>query len=154
MAATHLECSLTGELYPAGEVHNLSRAGKPLLVRYDMDSARRSLTRESVAARTPGMWKWRELLPLADGQAPVSLGEEETPIVALERTGGSNLLVKDEGRLPTGSFKARGLAMAATMARHFGIERIAMPTNGNAGAALAAYGARAGIETNSSGGRR
>jgi threonine synthase len=145
MNVTHLECSLTGERYQAGQVHNLSRAGKPLLVRYDMDAAKRMLTRESIAAREPGMWKWRELL-LHDGD-PVSLGESETPIVALPRTGGPNLLVKDEGRLPTGSFKARGLAMAVTMAKQFGIERIAMPTNGNAGAALAAYGARAGIET-------
>ena len=147
MNVTHLECSLTGERYEAGRVHNLSKAGKPLIVRYDMDSARRSMTRESIASRAPGMWKWRELLP-NDG-APVSLGEPETPIVALPitaaREGASNLLVKDEGRLPTGSFKARGLAMAVTMAKQFGIERIAMPTNGNAGAALAAYGARAGI---------
>jgi threonine synthase len=142
---THLECSLTGERYEAGQIHNLSRAGKPMLVRYDMDAARRTLTRDSIGAREDGMWKWRELLP-NDGE-PVSLGEGETPIVALSRTGGPNLLVKDEGRLPTGSFKARGLAMAVTMARQFGIEKIAMPTNGNAGAALAAYGARAGIET-------
>jgi len=142
---THLECSLTGERYEAGKIHNLSRAGKPLLVRYDLEAAARTLTRESIAAREPGMWKWRELLP-HDGE-PVSLGEGETPIVALTSTGGANLLVKDEGRLPTGSFKARGLAMAVTMAKQFGIERIAMPTNGNAGAALAAYGARAGIET-------
>ena len=91
------------------------------------------------------MWKWRELLPHVG--EPVSLGEPETPILPLPKTGGANLLVKDEGRLPTGSFKARGLAMAVTMAKQFGIERIAMPTNGNAGAALAAYGARAGIET-------
>jgi threonine synthase len=144
---THLECSLTGERYEAGQIHNLSRAGKPLLVRYDLEEAARTLTRDSIAARDPGMWKWRELLPLPDGVEPVSLGEPETPIVPLTRTGGPNLRVKDEGRLPTGSFKARGLAMAVTMARHFGIERIAMPTNGNAGAALAAYGARAGIET-------
>src|SRR4051812_48615648 len=142
---THLECSLTGERYEAGRVHNLSRAGKPLLVRYDLEAAKLTLTRESIAARESGMWKWRELLP-HDGE-PVSLGESETPIVALTETGGANLLVKDEGRLPTGSFKARGLAMAVTMAKQFGIERIAMPTNGNAGAALAAYGARAGIET-------
>jgi threonine synthase len=146
---THLECSLTGERYEAGQVHNLSRAGKPLLVRYDMDSARRTLTRDSLAARDPGMWKWRELLP-NEGE-PVSLGEIETPILPLPataaRAGASTLLVKDEGRLPTGSFKARGLAMAVTMAKQFGIERIAMPTNGNAGAALAAYGAGAGIET-------
>ena len=147
MFVTHLECSLTGERYEAGRLHNLSKAGKPLLVRYDLEAAARTLTRESIADRERGMWKWRELLPLPDGVAPVSLGEPETPIVPLTRTGGPNLLVKDEGRLPTGSFKARGLAMAVTMASHFGVERIAMPTNGNAGAALAAYGARAGIET-------
>ena len=147
MFVTHLECSLTGERYEAGRLHNLSKAVKPLLVRYDLEAAGRTLTRESIAGREPGMWKWRELLPLPDGVAPVSLGEPETPIVPLTRTGGPNLLVKDEGRLPTGSFKARGLAMAVTMASHFGVERIAMPTNGNAGAALAAYGARAGIET-------
>jgi len=146
---THLECSLTGQRYEAGKIHNLSEAGKPLLVRYDLEAAKTTLTRHSLVAREPGMWKWRELLP-HDGE-PVSLGEPETPIVALPavaaREGASNLFVKDEGRLPTGSFKARGLAMAVTMARQFGIERIAMPTNGNAGAALAAYGARAGIET-------
>jgi threonine synthase len=141
---THLECALTGERYDAGQVHNLSRAGKPLLVRYDLDAAKRTLTRDSIAERSPGMWKWRELLP--HDIAPVSLGEIETPVVALSSLG-ANVLVKDEGRLPTGSFKARGLAMAVTMAKQFGIERIAMPTNGNAGAALAAYGARAGIET-------
>ena len=144
MTVTHLECSLTGELYEAGQVHNLSRAGKPLLVRYDLDAARRTLTRESIAARAPGMWKWRELLP--HDIEPISLGEPETPLVPLPNIG-ANLLVKDEGRLPTGSFKARGLAMAVTMAKQLGITRIAMPTNGNAGAALAAYGARAGIET-------
>ena len=147
MNVTDLECSLTGLRYEAGRVHNLSRAGKPLLVRYDLQGAARTLTREGIAAREAGMWKWRELLPLPEGAEPVSLGEGETPIVALSRTGGPNLLVKDEGRLPTGSFKARGLAMAVSMAKYFGIERIAMPTNGNAGAALAAYGARAGIET-------
>ena len=149
MNVTYLECSLTGERYEAGRVHNLSRAGKPLLVRYDLESARRSMTRDSIAARQPGMWKWRELLPHDD--EPVSLGEPETPILPLPkmgaREGASALFVKDEGRLPTGSFKARGLAMAVTMAKEFAIERIAMPTNGNAGAALAAYGAAAGINT-------
>jgi threonine synthase len=146
---THLECSLTGERYEPGKAHNLSAAGKPLLVRYDLEAAKRTMTRESLSAREPGMWKWRELLP--HDEDPVSLGEPETPIVALPNIaaleGASTLLVKDEGRLPTGSFKARGLAMAVTMAKEFGIRRIAMPTNGNAGAALAAYGARAGIET-------
>jgi threonine synthase len=149
MNVTYLECSLTGERYEAGQPYNLSRAGKPLLVRYDVDAAKRTLTRESLASREAGMWKWRELLP--NDIEPVSLGEPETPIVALPniaaREGASSVLVKDEGRLPTGSFKARGLAMAVTMAKQFGIERMAMPTNGNAGAALAAYGARAGMET-------
>jgi threonine synthase len=146
MLVTHLECSLTGERYEAGQVHNLSSAGKPLLVRYDLGKARETLTREAIADREPTMWKWRELLPLPDGVAPVTLGEAQTPIVALPGLG-PNVLVKDEGGLPTGSFKARGLAMAVSMAKHFGIERMALPTNGNAGAALAAYGARAGMET-------
>jgi threonine synthase len=149
MNVTYLECSLTGERYEAGQPHNLSRAGKPLLVRYDIEAAKRTLSRDSLASREAGMWKWRELLP-NEGE-PVSLGEPETPVVPLPgtaaREGASTLLVKDEGRLPTGSFKARGLAMAVTMAKQFGIECIAMPTNGNAGAALAAYGARAGIQT-------
>ena len=150
MNVTHLECSLTGERYEPGQVHNLSKAGKPLLVRYDMDAARRTMTRESVAAREPGMWKWRELLPLDGVQQFVSLGEPETPITSLdklsEKASVVPLLVKDEGRLPTGSFKARGMAMAVTMAGHFGIRRIGLPTNGNAGAALAAYAAKAGVE--------
>jgi len=151
MFMTHLDCSLTGERYAADRLHNLSRAGKPLLARYDLEAVKRVLTRDIVAARPPGMWKWRELLPLPVGALPVSLGEPETPLVTLDATGkrhGARApLVKDEGRLPTGSFKARGLAMAVSMAKHFGVTRIAMPTNGNAGAALAAYGARAGIET-------
>ena len=151
MFMTHLECSLTGERYDADKLHNLSKAGKPLLARYDLAAVAKLLTREVIAARPAGMWKWRELLPLPEGAEPVSLGEPETPLVALDGIGrmdGTRApLVKDEGRLPTGSFKARGLAMAVSMARHFGVTRIAMPTNGNAGAALAAYGARAGIET-------
>ena len=151
MFMTHLECSLTGEIYPADQPHNLSRAGRPLLARYDLDAVKRVLTAETLVGRPPGMWKWRELLPLPAGTEPISLGEPETPLVSLDaigkRHGTRAPLVKDEGRLPTGSFKARGLAMAVNMAKHFGIERIAMPTNGNAGAALAACGARAGIET-------
>ena len=150
MFVTHLECSLTGEHYPAGQPHNLSRAGKPLLVRYDFDRARGTLTRESLARRPQGMWKWRELLPLADDAEAISLGEPETPILSLPETarkaGATGLLVKDEGRLPTGSFKARGLTMAISMAKQFGIKSVALPTNGNAGAALAAYAARAGME--------
>ena len=148
---THLECSLTGERHDSGQIHNLSRAGKPLLARYDLDAVAARLSRELIAARPSGMWKWRELLPLPEGTDPVSLGEPETPLIELPgvalRHGTRAPIVKDEGRLPTGSFKARGMAMAVSMARHFGVTRIAIPTNGNAGAALAAYGARAGIDT-------
>jgi threonine synthase len=151
MFVTYLECSLTGERYEGGRLQGLSEAGKPLLVRYDLAAAAASLSHEEIDSREPTMWKWRELLPVPDGVDSVSLGEPQTPIVPLTRTarraGATELLVKDEGRLPTGSFKARGLAMAVTRAKHFGVERIAMPTNGNAGAALAAYGARAGIST-------
>ena len=151
MFVTHLECSLTGEHYDAAKLQGLSSAGKPLLVRYDLDAVAKAVTRDEISAREPTMWKWRELLPLPDGAASISLGEPQTPILPLPRTaakaGAIDLLVKDEGRLPTGSFKARGLAMAVSMAKHFGVERIAMPTNGNAGAALAAYGACAGIGT-------
>ena len=144
---THLECSMTAELYPAGELHGLSRAGRPLLVRYDLDQVGKALSRDALGERATDLWRWRELLPVRDAANIVSLGEIETPLVPIPRSGGPAVLVKDEGRLPTGSFKARGLAMAVTMARELGITRIAMPTNGNAGAALAAYGARAGIET-------
>ncbi|TCP30746.1 threonine synthase [Sphingomonas sp. BK235] len=144
---THLECSLTGEHYAADQLHNLSRAGRPLLVRYDLDSVRAALPRETLAARATDLWRWRELLPVRHTANVVSLGEIETPLVPIARSGGANVWVKDEGRLPTGSFKARGLVMAVAMAKELGVTRIAMPTNGNAGAALAAYASRVGIET-------
>jgi threonine synthase len=148
---THLECSASGERYEAGRLHNLSRSGKPLLVRYDLERAREKLSREELALRPRDMWRWREILPVREIGDIVSLGENETPLIPLPRTaarlGGGELLVKDEGRLPTGSFKSRGLVMAVSMAKALGVTRIAMPTNGNAGAALAAYATRCGIET-------
>ena len=151
MFMTHLECSLTGERYDCDRLQNLSKAGKPLLARYDLDRAAASLSRDALAARPAGMWKWRELLPLPDGAEPVSLGEPETPLIPLDhvgrRQGVRTPIVKDEGRLPTGSFKARGMAAAVSMASHFGVTRMALPTNGNAGAALAAYAARAGMSS-------
>jgi threonine synthase len=147
---THLECAFTGERYPADEPHNLSRAGKPLLVRYDLEGVKRALSKDTLARRPPDLWRYRELLPVRRAQDIVSLGEAVTPLVALPRLaaklGVDELLVKDEGRLPTGSFKARGLVMAVSMAKAFGISHMAMPTNGNAGAALAAYASRAGIK--------
>jgi len=151
MFMTHLECSLTGERYDADRLQNLSKAGKPLLARYDLEAVAQRLSREELALRPAGMWKWRELLPLSEGAEAISLGEPETPLIPLDRIGAWHgvraPVVKDEGRLPTGSFKARGMATAISMAKHFGVERIAIPTNGNAGAALAAYAARAGIQT-------
>ena len=144
---THLECSLTGERYEADRLHGLSAAGRPLLVRYDLAAARAALGREELASRPTDLWRWRELLPVRRTGSIVSLGEIETPLVPIARSGGPKVLVKDEGRLPTGSFKARGLVMAVAMAKELGVRKIAMPTNGNAGAALAAYATRAGIET-------
>ncbi|MGB2650314.1 MAG: threonine synthase [Pseudolabrys sp.] len=148
---THLECAMTGERHEADQVHNLSRAGKPLLVRYDLEGVRKALSRETLAKRPPDLWRYRELLPLRRTENIVSLGETMTPIVPMPRLsaklGGGEILVKDEGRLPTGSFKARGLVMAVSMAKALGIKHMAMPTNGNAGAALAAYASRAGIKT-------
>ncbi len=127
--------------------HRPVARGRPLLVR-SISMGPAALTRESVAKRETDLWRWRELLPVPDCFEPVSLGEPETPMVSLARNrGGAERAGQGRGRLPTGSFKARGLAMAVTMAKHFGIQRIAMPTAGNAGAALAAYAARAGIET-------
>jgi threonine synthase len=148
---THLECSFTGERHAADAVHNLSRAGKPLLVRYDLAGVRKSLSKDALADRPADLWRYRELLPVRAARDIVSLGEAMTPIVPLARMaaklGAGEILVKDEGRLPTGSFKARGLVMAVSMAKALGIKHMAMPTNGNAGAALAAYASRAGIKS-------
>ena len=144
---SHLECSATGERYESGRVHGLSAAGKPLLVRYDLAAMRGTVDRDAMAARPGGFWKYRELLPITRSQGVPDLGEVVTPLVRIRRDGrgGGRLWVKDEGRLPTGSFKARGLALAVAMAKELGLDRLAMPTNGNAGAALAAYAARAGL---------
>ena len=148
---THLECSMTGERYEADQVHNLSRAGKPLLVRYDLAGVKQALTKDKLAKRPADLWRYRELLPVRRKEDIVSLGEIMTPVVPMpklaKKLGGGDILVKDEGRLPTGSFKARGLVMAVSMAKALGIRHMAMPTNGNAGAALAAYASHCGIKT-------
>ncbi len=147
----HLECSLTGERYPADTLLGLSKAGRPLLVRYDLDGVRHALPRERLADRPQCLWRYRELLPVRRAENVVSLGELVTPLIPLPHIAarlakGGEILVKDEGRLPTGSFKARGLALAVSMAKELGVGTMAMPTNGNAGAAMAAYCARAGIK--------
>jgi len=148
---THLEDSMTGERYEADRLHNLSREGWPLLVRYDLDGVARALDKATLAGRSADLWKWRELLPVRRDEDVVSLGEIATPLIPLTkvgaRRGAAAPLVKDEGRLPTGSFKARGLVMAISMAKALGVKTIALPTNGNAGAAAAAYATRAGMES-------
>src|SRR5271167_4259870 len=148
---THLECAFTGERHAADEIHNLSRAGKPLLVRYDLGGVKKALSKDALAARPPDLWRYRELLPVRRKEDIVSLGEAMTPVLPLpklaRKIGGGEIIVKDEGRLPTGSFKARGLVMAVSMGKALGIKHMAMPTNGNAGAALAAYASHAGIKT-------
>jgi threonine synthase len=148
---THLECAMMGDRYEADQLHNLSKAGKPLLVRYDLAGVKKALTKDALKERPDGLWKWRELLPVRKAENIVSLGEDATPLIALpklaKKLGGGEIIVKDEGRLPTGSFKARGLVMAVSMAKALGVRHMAMPTNGNAGAALAAYASRCGIRT-------
>ncbi len=147
---THLECGMTGERVPAGQIHNLSPKGYPLLVRYDLARVAKAMSKDALKQRPQDMWRWHELAPLRDPANMVSLGESWTPLVPLPRLakalGGGEILVKDEGRLPTGSFKTRGIAMAVSLARELGIKKVAMPTNGNAGAALAAYASRAGMD--------
>jgi threonine synthase len=148
---SHLECGYTGTRYESDVAHGLSDNGKPLLVRYDLTAIRDSVSKDDLSSRPASMWRYRELLPVRRSANVVSLGETETPLVPLpsmaSELGVGEILVKDEGRLPTGSFKARGIAMAVSMAKELGITSLAMPTNGNAGAALAAYGTRAGMDT-------
>ena len=139
---THLECSETGKHYPPDMLYNLSETGKPLLVRYDLDALGASISKESLVNRLPEFWRYREFLPVRKAENIVRLGELMTPLIPSsyfqETLEMPSVLVKDEGRLPTGSFKARGLAVAVSMAKELGVKRMAMPTNGNAGAALAA----------------
>jgi threonine synthase len=146
---THLESALDGTRLPADRVQTLHR-DRPLWVRYDLVAVAGAMTKQAVAARPPTLWRYHELLPPADDAAIVSLGEGMTPLVDCPRLGQhfglNHFAIKDESQLPTGSFKSRGLAMAITMARQFGIRRVAIPTAGNAGGAMAAYAARAGME--------
>ncbi len=148
---THLECAKTGTTVAADTLHNLSPEGWPLLVRYDLDGAGNAVSREEIDARRADLWRYRELLPVRRTDSIVSLGETETPLIEahglMRDLEAGPILFKDEGRLPTGSFKARGLALAVSMAQELGVARMAMPTNGNAGAALAAYCSRASIES-------
>ncbi|MBM4068310.1 MAG: threonine synthase [Planctomycetes bacterium] len=147
---THLESALDGTHFDAGRVLTVHQ-GRPLWVRYDLSRVRAAVKPADLHARESSLWRYRELLPLPLASAPVTLGEGMTPLLPCPRLGAelgfAHLLVKDESQLPTGSFKSRGMAAAVSMARHFGLKRLAIPTAGNAGGALAAYAARAGIET-------
>jgi threonine synthase len=146
-ALSHLECGRCGRRYEADKPQNLCECGTPLLARYDLDAV--TVSRADIAARPANLWRYRELLPVRDSENVVTLGEGMTPILPLRsygsRIGVPKLLVKDEAQLPTGSFKARGAAVGVSRARELGIERITMPTNGNAGAAWATYAARGGL---------
>jgi len=148
-ALTHLECSATGRRYDADVVQGLSSAGMPLLARYDLDRVAATLSRDELAGRPQTLWRYRELLPVRDQARIVSLGEGMTPLLELPRYGASiglpGLLMKDESLIPTGTFKARGAAVGVSRAAELGVRGVAMPTNGNAGAAWAAYAARAGL---------
>ena len=146
---THLESALDGTRFPAGRVHTIHQ-GRPLWVRYDLAAVRAAVTPDDIARRPPSLWRYRELLPLPSEVEPVSLGEGMTPLLPCPRLGASlgmaDLWIKDESQLPTGSFKSRGMAVAVSMAKWLGLKCLAIPTAGNAGGALAAYGARAGME--------
>lgn len=148
---TKLDCSGCGEKYSPDEIHTFCpTCQSPLLARYDLETIRSRVDRDEFRMRQGGMWRWRELLPVKSPQNLVSLGEGDTALVHLPRLGKelglSNLFVKDESSNPTGSFKARGLAAAISKAKELGIEKVIIPTAGNAGGAMAAYAARAGIK--------
>src|SRR5258705_6865047 len=135
---THLECAMEGDRYPADQVHNLSKAGKPLLVRYDLAGVKKALTKEALAQRPADMWRYREMLPVRKVSNIVSLGEVTTPLIRLPKLagqiGGGEIIVKDAGRLPTGSFKARGPGMAGAVGKAPRLNAQAVPANGKAGA--------------------
>ena len=145
----HLESALDGTRLDPRTLQTTHR-DRPLWVRYDLKRVSDTFSRGALGTRVRSMWRYRELLPFEDESDIVSLGETMTPLMRCNRLGSLlglvNLVIKDESRLPTGSFKARGMAMAVTMARSLGVTRVAVPTAGNAGGALAAYAARAGLD--------
>jgi threonine synthase len=151
MHVTHLECGACGLRHEARRLQNLcEECGKPLLVRYDLERAARSLTKESLRTRAADLWRYREVLPVERDEHIVSLGEGWTPLLRARRLGAQlgldQLYIKDESQNPTQSFKARGMATAVSMALELGARKLAVPSAGNAAGALAAYAARAGLE--------
>ncbi len=146
---SHLEAAIDGTVLPFGQLANMHN-GRPIWVRYHLDKIKAAVTPADIAKRAPSLWRYRELLPLPLDVEPVTLGEGMTPLLHCERLGKqlglSQLFVKDESQLPTGSFKSRGMAAAVSLAKWLGVKRVALPTAGNAGGAAAAYAAHAGIE--------
>ena len=144
-----LECSRTGTSYDADQVQGVSEVGAPLLARYDLEQVGSSVTRAEIASRPPSLWRYHEVLPVRDPAHVTTLGEGMTPLLPLPAYGAAigvpGLLMKDEGLIPTGTFKARGAAVGVSRARELGVRAVAMPTNGNAGAAWSVYAARAGL---------
>lgn len=148
---SHLECTFCSKTYSADELHTLCpNCGKVLYARYDLDSAKRHFAKDDLLKRPGNMWRWYEIMPVRDEKNVVTLGEGYTPLLHARRLGSLHdapyLFIKEEGLNPTGSFKARGLSAAVSRAKELGVTAIGMPSAGNAGAALAAYGARAGLE--------
>ena len=147
---THLECSLCNKIFEAGKIHNLCDCGGPLLVRYDLEKARANWNRDWLANGPTNMWRYAPVLPVSKPASITTLGEGMTPLVRTKRigelVGAKDLWIKDEGLNPTGSFKARGLSCAVSMAVELGIKKVAIPSAGNAASAMAAYAAAAGIE--------
>jgi len=151
MNITHLSCSWCNERYEPGKLYNLCHTcGKPLLVQYDLERAGVTLTRTSLATRRATLWRYREVLPVEREENIVTLGEGWTPLVHAQRLGQQlgmrQLYIKDESLNPTASFKARGMAVAVSMAKELGAGKLAVPSAGNAAGALAAYAAKAGLE--------
>ena len=150
MNVTHLYCSACGQPHAAKQLINLCDCGKPLMVAYDLERAARAMRKDQLAGREPSLWRYREVLPVEDERNRLTLGEGMTPLVSAERLGARlampHLYIKDESLNPTQSFKARGMAVAVSMAKELGAKKLAAPSAGNAAGALAAYAAKAGLE--------
>ncbi|HVF90397.1 MAG TPA: threonine synthase [Blastocatellia bacterium] len=150
MYVTHLYCSSCGTKREPRRLYNLCECGKPLLVAYDLERVRETLTQDALATREPNLWRYREVLPVVDAANRLTLGEGMTPLIRAynlgARLGMPEVYIKDESLNPTASFKARGMAVAVSMAKELGVKKLAVPSAGNAAGALAAYAAKAGLE--------
>src|SRR5262252_4702066 len=146
MHLSHLECTKDGRRYEAGQILNLCECGAPLFARYDLERAAKNMRPGHLALREPTLWRYDDVLPVDNPDHRVSLGEGFTPLISARRLGSQvglpRLFIKDESGEPTGSFKARGLALAVSMAKALGVTDVCLPSAGNAGSALAAYAAK------------